>query len=404
MARKPTRSWLRCACWALALSSALACDSSDATHSDPMPDDSDATYIIATLIASNENEGNMYVSLFDELDGQTIDNSKAREYSGTSDLWVYEGAIYIADKENLTITKYEVAGHELAQKQRLSFTDYGLSDFGFWLNSFVDAHKAYLANAASEYVIWDPTDMKITGTLSFPEFAAQDGKEAYPAYADRAAKLRDGLLYQPIYFTDDTFFEFTPETKLLVIDTKRDEVVDVLDVPCPGVDYATVLDNGDVYLSSWVFAPAGATLDAAPKTCVAKLPANEPKSVEPVFDIASVTDGREGGVFRYLGDGKAMLSVLHVDKAESEGVTDIMEVGLGPYWRFWSYDFASKAAKELDSIDWNSGAAYNAEVSDRSLILAPQDGYARTVVYDLGAGTAEKVLETEGWALRLFAL
>jgi hypothetical protein len=121
-----------------------------------------------------------------------------------------------------------------------------------------------------------------------------------------------------------------------------------------------------------------------------------------LFDVRDVTDGREGGAFRYLGDGRAMLSVLHPEHADD---SDVEGVTYGANWRFWTYDFASDTASPIDAIDWNAGAAYPASGYDRQFTLVPSGDYTATTVYELGADRSTRaVLETNGWALRMFPL
>jgi hypothetical protein len=385
---------------ALTLASALlGCDSDGGDGAEG----GDPHYVFASIVSSGE-EANTYVSLLESLDGQTVDNDKGREFPGTSDVWVFDGFVFIADQESQTITKFSVNGRKLVEQARIGFSDYGLTDFGFWVNTFVDSHKAYLANAPTEYIIWDPAEMRITGSISIPEIAPLGRFEPYTSYTDRSAVVRDGLFYHPIYFADDTFFEYAPESRIVVVDTASDEVVDILDAPCPGLDYATKLDNGDLYFSTWVFAPAGAAVIDGPATCVVKVPADKPRSVELAFQVKDVTGGREGGAFRYLGDGRALLSVLHDDEAAEKGETDLEGVGYGPYWRFWSFDTNAQSATLLEEFGWNGGAAYSASARGHEYMLVPAGDYTSTEVYDLSTEALPRVLETQGWALRLFAL
>src|SRR5262249_5746600 len=153
----------------------------------------------------------------------------------------------------------------------------------------------------------------------------------------------------------------------LVVDVARDEVVDVLEAPCPGLDFATQDDAGNFYFSSWVFAPGGAAVLDQPTTCVAKLPVGE-DTPEKLFDFPDLTEGRQGGGMRYLGEGKALLSVLHDERSTSDDVT---EVTYGANWQFWLYDLEQGSAEPVDGIPFNAGAAYDAFVDGKPHILVP---------------------------------
>jgi hypothetical protein len=303
----------------------------------------------------------------------------------------------------MTIRKFALEDGKLEEKGEVSFSGRGVEDMGFWVNTFVSKSKAYLSDAVRGYIIWNPDTMEISGTLEFPELTPPEDLQAFASYVDRSVVQRDGKLYLPIYYTDDTFFQYGEASTLLVIDTAKDEVVEQLTIPCPGIDYATANDDGDLYFSSWIFAPGGAALLDQPATCVAKLAAGA-SEVSKAFDIKDITDGREGGAFRYTGNGRALLSVLHPDHAPKE-TTDAQDITYGANWHFWSYDFKTEKATEVEDIDWNSGAAYSAEVDgDKAYMLVPTDGYAKTIVYDASGSKPVKQFETKGWSMRLFDL
>jgi hypothetical protein len=116
--------------------------------------------------------------------------------------------------------------------------------------------------------------MEITRTIPLPALTAPaQGLQLMNGYSDRSAVVRDGRLYQPLYWTDETYFEFAPSSPIAVIDLATDTVLGTLDAPCPGLDFATQAENGDLYFSSWIFAAGGAAVIAQPATCVARIPA-----------------------------------------------------------------------------------------------------------------------------------
>ncbi len=112
-------------------------------------------------------------------------------------------------------------------------------------NVFVADDKAYILSGTSQYVVWDPEAMVIVGTFDIPELPARDGLQPFPGYSDRAAIVRGHTLYQPIYYTDpdQAFFVMDGGSSLLVVDTEADEVEEVLELPCPGIDFASKDDD-----------------------------------------------------------------------------------------------------------------------------------------------------------------
>lgn len=355
-------------------------------------------YVTSSLVFGPDGT-TTYVALLDSLEAQTIDYSKAREFSGSSDLWVYAGELFIADAESNTIRKYGVEDGALVERASASFAAYGLTSFGFWLNTFVSPSKAYFLNGAAEYIVWNPSTMDITGTVPLPELPARPGLQLFPAYADRAAVLRDGRLYQPLYWTDESYFIFAPDSVIAVIDVASDSVAELIPAPCPGLDYATVAEDSSIYFSSWVYGAGGAAVLDQPPTCVFQVPAQGAPAV--AFSVADVTGGRQGAALRYIGGGRGLISVLYGERAEP-GVA-AGDFTFANNWRFWSYDFNTHEAALIDSVDWNGGAEYAFDIGGETLMLVAASDYTATTVYRVGEDlNPTPVFDTRGWAVRLF--
>lgn len=358
-------------------------------------------YALSSLVFSAE-ETSTYVELLDSLEPQSVELTDARELAGTADLWVDEGFVFVAASEERTVTKFAVEGRDLVERERVSFTAYGIDSLGFWLNKLISPTKAYLLNGASEVIVWNPQAMEITTTIALPELDAPAELRLFNGYSDRAAVVRDGKLYQTLYWTDETFFRYAPSSAIAVFDLERDELIEVLDAPCPGLDHATSDDEGNLYFSAWVYAPGGAVALDQPATCVVRIAAGS-EAPEVAFNVADVTEGREGGVMRYLGDGRALLSVLHDEQVDLSETTDPGEVAFTDNWRFWTYDLASGSAERVESIDWNAGAQYSFDIDGKTRMLVALADYSATYVYDVtAAGETAPLLDTPGWSVRLF--
>ena len=175
----------------------------------------------------------------------------------------------------------------------------------------------------------------------------------------------------------------------------------MIEAPCPGLDHVSQDEEGNLYFSAWVFAPAGAALHDQPATCVAKIAKGEDTATL-AFNVKDATGGLEGGVLRYTGDGKASIAVLHPDHAEDQ--TDIQGVAWGNTWKFWSYDFATNKATENDSIPWNAGSAYGSVVDGKTYILLQTEGDGTTIFDVSNPAEAKSVFKVEGWTMRLLKL
>lgn len=376
---------------------AIPGDGSTPPDSSPEPG---PAYVLSSLVFGDEGTTG-YISVLDSLGPQTIDNANAREFAGAADVWVHDGAVFVTNDERFTITKFSLEDGELVERGVVSFASYGLDSFGFWLNTFVSADKAYFLNGTLEYIVWNPSSMTITGSLTLPEAPPRDTFRLFTSYSDRAAVLKDGLLYQPFYWTDESYFLYAPESRIVVINVATDSVVNEIDAPCPGLDYATMDKAGSIYFSPWVYAAGGAAVLEQPPTCVFELPASgEPRVA---FDFPSLTDGRQGAAMRVVSEGRALVSVLHDERFAPSDAPSAADLTFADNWRFWSYDIAAGTASLIDDISWNGGAQYSFDIDGKTYMLVAASDYSTTAVYDLGDGRAlTPAFDTPGWATRLF--
>lgn len=365
----------------------------------------DPKYVIGSVVFSPEGETS-YLNIVDDLEPQTLDYKKALELSGWADLWTHEGFLYVTSRENSTVTKYTISdANEFVEEGKISFTDYGEVDVAFWSNTFVAADKAYMINGTGNYVIWNPLTLEITGELELPELPEHEPYVLRAGTLDRANVIRDGKLYQPMYWSDADYAQFSPDSRVVVIDIATDSVEEVIDAPCAGLDIGTRDDAGNLYFSTWtsgVYEPL--VLDAAPN-CVAKIAAGQSTATSD-FTFASVADGREGAAVRGFRDGRLLFSIFYDDQADlnEEGV-DPWDVLGGANWRTWVYDPADGSAAEVDDLDWNSGATYVFPIDELHYVLVPSTDYATTTVVALDADlNATPTFDLQGWGTRLFKL
>lgn len=363
-------------------------------------------YGLLSRVTGTDNTTTSYFATLDSLGSQTVDFADAREFGGSADAWLFNGKVYVAEADKFSITRYKVEAGALVQDgEPASFQSFGLKSFGFWLNTFISPTKAYLVNGASEYIVWNPETMLVSeNTIELPPLADKGTLKALSGYSDRAAVIRDGKLYQPFYWTSTDYFSFDATSSIVVFDTATDTLVKVIDVACPGLDHVTQNADGDLFFSAWIFAVGGATVLDQPETCVAKV-AKDADEATVAFKVKDVTNGLEGGVLRFTGDGKGILSVLDPSHAAEGDRADAIKVTYADNWRFWSYDFGANTAAVIDAIDWNAGAAYPAEVEGTPYSLIPASNYASTAVWDISTpATPEKKFDVKGWTLRLFEL
>jgi hypothetical protein len=285
----------------------------------------------------------------------------------------------------------------------LSFADYGEVDVAFWSNTFVAPDKAYMINGVGGYVIWNPLSMQITGTFDLPELPARDNLLLRAGTLDRSNVIRDGVLYQPMYWSDEDYAVFAPDSRIVAIDIATDSVIETIEAPCAGLDIGTRDAAGNLYFSTWTSGVYQPLLLGSESNCVARIAAGS-NSAEASFSFAEVADGREGSAVRHFDDGKLLFSVFYDERVDFTGA-DPWELIAERNWRTWLYDPVSASAAPVEQLDWNSGATYVFSVDDLSYVLVPSTDYEATNVVglqsDLGAVPA---FTLRGWGTRLFKL
>jgi hypothetical protein len=388
------------ACLAV-LALGAACSGSD--------DDRTAQGRFATTSVVFADTGNStYLSLLRSLDAQEIDYTGAREFPGWADVWLHEGKVFWADAEAPTLTRFAVDDQgALVEDGRLSFLNHGAKTAAFWTNMFVSATKAYLFVIESrEVVIWNPQTMEITG--SFPITGIEDrGRLTLQVPStDRSSLVRGNRAYVPTHWANWDDYALSEDSIVLVIDTTTDAVINTLSVPCPNINVASRDDAGDIYLSNWVFSVASTLIHGKARACAVRMKAGSDQ-IDPQWSLtfADVTEGREAGALRFLGNGQALMSVFHHEKVEITPTTDPYALVEGANWRFWTIDVQSRKARPLDGIGWHSGGYYSTRIDGRNHLFVPTADYASTAALELASnGTVEPRWNALGWVTRLFRL
>jgi hypothetical protein len=346
-----------------------------------------------------------YVKLVDSiaLGGEQLSLGDAEEFSGSADLWARDGALYISGGDAPTISKYRVGDDgALSKEGTVNFGAYGVTDTAFWNVSFVTAEKAYMVSGPTELVAWNPSTMRITGTVALPELPGRGALVQRLGTADRTAVVHDGKLYQTIYWTDENYADRAPDSVIIVVDTETDEVISQVAVDCPGLDYGTLDDDGQLHFSNWTGGVGTYYVLGTAQNCVASL---DPSTLEVSRTLfADIADGHEGSAFAYAGDGRFILSVFDEVRAGAENAEEPFAMLGEPNWQLWLYDPAAGSAAPVPGVAWNSGASIHTRVGGALYSMIPGQAYATTTAYRLTDGAAEQLYEVTGWSFRLFQL
>lgn len=360
-------------------------------------------------VFSTPGERASFLTLLSSLDpsDEELDLSNAYEFPGNSDFWALGGYVYTTSGEAPTITRNRVsATGELEEDVVLSFGRFGVPSTAFWANLLVDENRAFIANGISEFVAWNPSTMEILGTVTLPELENRDGLRPTFGTADRGSVIQDGKLFQPVAWTDLAFARRDPSSVILVIDIERQEFIDTIEAPCPGLAYGSVDDEGNVYFSPW-WHGVGATLvlDAAQTCTVVVDPAT--LTVSEVLNFSDLAEGRQGTGMRHIGNGNLVFTAFHEEEVDVEAAIeqgDPFSILETTNWRLWRYDRESGTASVIEDVPSNNGGIYWFEIDGISHALVPTGFYSDTAVYrfDPDGDGAEVLFDYPGWALRLF--
>jgi DNA-binding beta-propeller fold protein YncE len=366
---------------------------------------SDVFYPTSSVVFSDQGQ-QTYVQMLPSIEAQTIDPSTSREFPGWADIWVHDGALLVADGEAPTIDRYRVEGDgALTADGRISFADYGASTAAFWGHLFVSPTKVYWFDTAGRtVVIWDPTTMTITRSFPFPELADRGGLTLAGPTADRSSVVRGDRAYVPFYWADWTNYVLSEDSIVLVFDTTTDTLLDVISVPCPELNFVSVDDVGTIYFSNWGYSVMPTLLDGKAKACAVRIPpGSDQLDAGWKLTFADVTEGREAATLRWIGGGKALVTVFHQERVELTPDADRYALTDSANWTLWSYDLATGAAAPFEGLGWHSAGLYGTRVDDKAILSVPSGDYASTATYTLAPdGTVAKLWESVGWQTRLF--
>jgi hypothetical protein len=361
-------------------------------------------YLLGSIVFGDDGS-NGYVGVIpaSALDGGSLSLAGTREFPGQSDVWSRNGHVFVASGDAPKVTKYEVeSSGELRELGSVSFADYGVTDAAFWNHLFVSDEKVYLTNGPEQIVVWNPENMRIAGTIELPSFARPGSLVPRIGTADRTGIVRNGMAYLTVYWTDDDYADRADDSLILVFDANADALVEQLPVACPGLDYGTADDEGNVYFSNWTGGVGTHYVLGTAPNCIAKLDVTS-GTLERIF-FADLTAGHEGAAFAYAGDGGFVFSVFDEVRAKAAETDDPFAILSEPNFRLYRYEPGDGKAVPVDGVDWNSGACMLVRLGAQTVSLVPGAGYANTTGYRLEGASATKAYDVTGWSFRLFAL
>lgn len=359
-------------------------------------DTEEFVFVTSTVVFSDEGTTS-YVSLMDSLGDSPIDLKQAREFSGWSAVWTLDDKVFVSNGESPTMTRFSVDKNlNYNNEGQLSFVNHGANSAD---SGFIGTTKGYVT-ADADVVIWNPERMEISGTFPLPDIADQDGGMQFGGLrTGRSFVTRGSRAYIAASWANWDEYAVSETSLIVVIDAESDQIIETITAPCPYLDVATIGDDGTLYFSNWVYSVGQTLLSGKKKACAVRILPNE-ESIDSDWTLtfADVTDGREAAALRYLGDGKALLSVYYHDRVDWGSNTSPEELADADNWRAWILDLETFDTNVVTQIPFNAGGFNFSRVGDSSFALVPDADYESTDVYEVAPdGSAKRLWVTPGW-------
>jgi hypothetical protein len=360
-------------------------------------------YLAASWVTNAETTST-YVSVFDSLDVERLDFANAVEIAGYGDAWVHEGQIFISEGESPRVGRYTLGDDgALRLDVEIDFSAYGVAGAAFWDNQFLSPTKAYLSNPAGlEYIVWNPTTMQITGTVSWPDIDFGNGLDVFHSYTDRGGVVVDGYFYHGLYAHDEGFTTFGESSVITVYDIATDELVSTIDVPCPMMDVASLGDDGNIYVSGWSYIPLSYLAGYSTKNCAARINVAS-RTVDPswLLNYTDVAGGEQGSALRAVAGNDGIFAVFHGTGIAVTEDMDMWDLDAGEDdWELYSINLADRSVAPT-GIEMSDGSYYESHVDGRYYVYLASSASA-TRVWERTATGYEPKFEASGWMSRLF--
>lgn len=367
-----------------------AADSGAAESPDKSP-----VYVVATRVFTPDGtQTNTYVQTLSSIEqGAKLETSKAREFAGPAELFALEKPRWLAigDGEAPLLTHYTLGSDEmLTAGDEISLQDYGLQSFFSNKLYQVSPTKAYIPDPdTAQLVAIDPSDLSVLGSVELKDTE----REGYTPVYSYGAVNREGKLLFAVAWFDWENDKVLPETGLVVLDTKTDEVLRVdVDKRCAGITQPITLPSGDTYFPSSALAAAAyhvKRLDIAPCALRVKAGADAFDSDYEV-KLSELTDGALAGEPIPTGKDEIFLRVFDESLAKVEAGAASWDVTGQAAWRFRRWNPATDKVTSVDNVEPSTADTAWFQVDDRIFHSQTKSDYSSTQLIELNAKNGPK--------------
>ena len=182
--------------------------------------------------------------------GGEIDSTEgAIEIGGGVACAVWKNAVFAANFESPTMTRYDVIEGELVEGDSVSFMQFGLSSLGSLADQiqvFSDTKAYFFDPSFRQIIVWNPTTMTTIEAIPLSGFEAPEGLLLSRI---RAGRVGDRLLLWANYVNEQEFN--VSRSVFAFVDSETDEFTTDVTEACGGFLSASVTtSNGDTYFGS----------------------------------------------------------------------------------------------------------------------------------------------------------
>lgn len=361
-------------------------------------------YALHTSVYVTDDTVSGYVTLTDTLDISALPEEGAREFPGYAFISSVDGKLLVSDGESPTITRFDITPDlDWQELDRVSFANAGVTGggAGFERHWFLNSTTAYVTLDVTKRVIWNPTDMVISGVMEDSALEPERDGLQLDATFNRQPRMLEGPILKPFYYRDADWFRFGQTTSIAVYDRTTHVEQKIVDVPCPSLEVPSQDEVGNTYFSSWTYGPVLGLYGEGPELCVRRIKPDSTLDEAWEPDLTAWTGGRPVNVFRYMRAGKAVGTVLHTDEVDIDygaGYNDEDAARLDSHWRLWFFDLEAETAKPIENVDATGSGFFWSNLDGRSFVFAPNADWSRSKVYELDTeGNATERFETNGF-------
>lgn len=386
-----------------------SCDNNSVTDPDPGPQEE--LYAVYWRLDTPDGRTN-YVSLVNDLmkNGE-VDPSKALEVPGQSRFYAQPQSNYFltGNGENITFTKYTVSeeGNNFEEGEKFSMANEGVQSLQARTVFLSDTKAYYIDNTQGQIVIFNPEEMKITGSFDLPKEFANGYKGFTTQLGFNGYQLNGNRLSIPVGWVNFEAATHLDKTGLAIVDTQNDEVISYTeDTRCALATEPVFMDNGDVYYGQserYHFSKEARKNENV--GCILRKEAGANK-----FDqdynpyMMEQVEGKKVGMslFNAPKEGHAYFRVLNTDKLEWSPDVE----GIKYYDTVWyTYEINLPENKVVGKVDRPLGPSYAEQpfnINDNlfGTLKINDEGEHRVIKY-APDGTYEEGLTTPGYISNL---